>query len=49
MNAGGTNGEGKMVIRRSLSWARLRGEETRARYFPSKNQSRQVRLSSTSF
>ena len=29
-------GAGKMVIRRSLSWARLKGEETRPRYFPPK-------------
>jgi integrase len=29
-------GSGKMVIRRSLSWARLKGEQTRPRYFPPK-------------
>ena len=29
-------GAGKMVIRRSLSWARLKGEETRPRYYPPK-------------
>ena len=29
-------GPGKMVIRRSLSWARLKGEETRPRYYPPK-------------
>src|ERR1700737_1203796 len=32
-------GAGKMVIRRSLSWARLKGEEMRARYFPPKTKS----------
>jgi integrase len=31
-------GIGKMVVRRSLSWARLKGEETRARYFPPKTK-----------
>src|SRR5208282_2300538 len=31
-------GTGKMVIRRSLSWARLKGEETRPRYFPPKTK-----------
>jgi len=29
-------GAGKMVIRRSLSWARLKGEVTRPRYYPPK-------------
>ena len=29
---------GKIVIRLSLSWARLKGEETRARYFPPKTK-----------
>src|SRR6266851_8919782 len=29
-------GAGKMVIRRSLSWARPQGEEVRPRYFPPK-------------
>ena len=29
-------GPGKMTIRRSLSWARLKGEETRPRYYPPK-------------
>ena len=32
------DGIGKMVVRRSLSWARLKGEETRARYFPPKTK-----------
>ena len=32
------DGIGKMVVRRSLSWARLRSEETRARYFPPKTK-----------
>jgi integrase len=27
-----------MIIRRSLSWARLKGEETRPRYFPPKTK-----------
>src|SRR5271170_6467720 len=31
-------GVGKIAIRRSLSWARLKGEETRARYFPPKTK-----------
>ena len=31
-------GMGKIAIRRSLSWARLEGEETRARYFPPKTK-----------
>ncbi len=31
-------GMGKMVIRRSLSWARLQGEEVRPRYFPPKTK-----------
>jgi integrase len=31
-------GTGKMAIRRSLSWARLKGEETRPRYFPPKTK-----------
>ncbi|MGC2459383.1 MAG: tyrosine-type recombinase/integrase [Steroidobacteraceae bacterium] len=31
-------GSGKMAIRRSLSWARLKGEETRPRYFPPKTK-----------
>jgi integrase len=31
-------GSGKMVIRRSLSWAQLKGEETRPRYFPPKTR-----------
>jgi len=31
-------GPGKMAIRRSLSWASLKGEETRPRYFPPKTQ-----------
>jgi integrase len=31
-------GSGKMVIRRSLSWARLKGEQTRPRYFPPKTK-----------
>ena len=31
-------GAGKMAIRRSLSWARLKGEETRPRYFPPKTK-----------
>jgi integrase len=31
-------GSGKMVIRRSLSWARLKGEATRPRYFPPKTK-----------
>jgi integrase len=31
-------GSGKMVIRRSLSWARLKGEVTRPRYFPPKTK-----------
>jgi len=31
-------GAGKMVIRRSLSWARLQGEEIRPRYFPPKTK-----------
>jgi integrase len=31
-------GAGKMAIRRSLSWARFKGEETRARYFPPKTK-----------
>jgi len=31
-------GPGKMAIRRSLSWARLKGEEIRPRYFPPKTQ-----------
>jgi integrase len=31
-------GSGKMVIRRSLSWARLKGEEMRARYYPPKTK-----------
>lgn len=29
---------GKMMIRRSLSWARLKGEEVRARYYPPKTK-----------
>ncbi len=29
-------GPGRMVIRRSLRWARLKGEETRPRYYPPK-------------
>jgi integrase len=32
------DGPGKMIIRRSLSWARLKGEETRPRYFPPKTK-----------
>ena len=32
-------GSGKMAIRRSLSWARLIGEEIRPRYFPPKTKS----------
>jgi integrase len=31
-------GPGKMAIRRSLSWARLQGEEIRPRYFPPKTK-----------
>jgi len=31
-------GSGKMVIRRSLSWTRLKGEVTRPRYFPPEDQ-----------
>src|SRR6202040_1942977 len=31
-------GSGRMMIRRSLSWARLKGEEVRARYFPPKTK-----------
>lgn len=31
-------GPGKIAIRRSLSWARLKGEETRPRYFPPKTK-----------
>jgi integrase len=31
-------GSGKMAIRRSLSWARLKGEEIRPRYFPPKTK-----------
>jgi integrase len=31
-------GSGKMVVRRSLSWARLKGEVTRPRYFPPKTK-----------
>jgi len=31
-------GPGKMAIRRSLSWARLKGEEIRPRYFPPKTK-----------
>src|SRR5262249_22711356 len=31
-------GPGKMVIRRSLSWAKLKGEETRPRYFRPKTR-----------
>ena len=31
-------GAGKLAIRRSLSWARLKGEETRPRYFPPKTK-----------
>ena len=31
-------GSGKMIIRRSLSWARLKGEEMRPRYFPPKTK-----------
>jgi integrase len=31
-------GAGRMAIRRSLSWARLKGEETRPRYFPPKTK-----------
>jgi integrase len=31
-------GPGKMVIRRSLSWARLKGEAIRPRYFPPKTK-----------
>jgi integrase len=31
-------GSGKMIIRRSLSWARLGGEATRPRYFPPKTK-----------
>ena len=31
-------GAGKMAIRRSLSWARLKGEEMRPRYFPPKTK-----------
>jgi integrase len=31
-------GAGKLVIRRSLSWARLKGEEGRPRYFPPKTR-----------
>ena len=33
-----TQGSGKMAIRRSLSWARLKGEEMRPRYFPPKTK-----------
>jgi integrase len=33
-----TQGLGKMAIRRSLSWARLKGEEMRPRYFPPKTK-----------
>jgi integrase len=32
-------GSGKMIIRRSLSWARLKGEPIRPRYFPPKTKS----------
>jgi len=32
-------GPGKIAIRRSLSWARLKGDETRHRYFPPKTKS----------
>ena len=32
-------GSGQMMIRRSLSWARLKGEEMRARYYPPKTTS----------
>jgi integrase len=32
------DGPGKMAIRRSLSWARPKGEETRPRYFPPKTK-----------
>src|SRR5208337_3979466 len=31
-------GAGKLAIRRSLSWARLKGEEVRPRYFPPKTK-----------
>src|SRR6202011_3993061 len=31
-------GPGSMAIRRTLSWARLKGEATRARYFPPKTK-----------
>jgi hypothetical protein len=31
-------GAGKMAIRRSLSWARIKGEEIRPRYFPPKTK-----------
>ena len=31
-------GMGRIAIRRSLSWARLKGEETRARYYPPKTK-----------
>lgn len=31
-------GPGKMVVRRSLSWARLKGEEERARFYPPKTK-----------
>ena len=31
-------GSGKIAIRRSLSWARLKGEEVRPRYFPPKTK-----------
>ena len=31
-------GPGKMAIRRSLSWARLKGEEIRPRFFPPKTK-----------
>jgi integrase len=31
-------GSGKMIIRRSLSWARLKGEAIRPRYFPPKTK-----------
>jgi integrase len=33
-----TDGSGKMVIRRSLSWARLKGEAMRPRFFPPKTR-----------
>jgi integrase len=32
-------GTGKMYVRRTLSWARLKGEEIRPRYFPPKTKS----------